>query len=119
MICEERTAVDIVFGDAKLQATLESDRLINRRWGKIVAAALKKTLASLVAADTLSILEKAPGKCHRLHGDREGQFALHLSKRVRLIFMPANEPLPTLPEGGLDRERVTRIRVLEVSNHYE
>ena len=119
MIWLRGSTVEVEFADAKLHAACSSERQMTRKWGKSVAAALKKSLASLDAAETLAILETAPGRCHHLSGDRRGQFAIHLSKVMRLVFVPSNDPLPKLPDGGLDRHGVTRVRVLEVTDYHE
>ena len=92
---------------------------MKRRWGKVVATAVQKSIASIEAAESLAILELGPGKCHALHGDRDGQFALHLTKTMRLVFVPADNPRPTLRDGGLDRKRVTRVRVVEVGDYHD
>jgi proteic killer suppression protein len=91
---------------------------MTRRWGKVVAVALKKSLASLRASENLAILEAAPGRTHHLTGDRRGQFAIRLGKTVRLVFVPSDNPLPELPEGGLDRRRVTRVLIVEVGDSH-
>lgn len=59
-----------------------------------------------------------PGNCHALTGDRKGHFAMNLDGGLRLVFEPDHDPLPSLPDGGLDRKDVTRIRVLEVVNYH-
>jgi hypothetical protein len=58
------------------------------------------------------------GKCHELSGDRKGQLGMRLTGGKRLIFEPANDPLPTLDDGGLDWERVDAIRVLEIVDYH-
>jgi proteic killer suppression protein len=71
-------------------------------------------LASLQAAETLADMELVPGRLHALTGDRQGQFALSLWGSQRLVLVPDEDPLPLLADGGLDRERVTKLNVLEV-----
>jgi hypothetical protein len=53
-----------------------------------------------------------------LIGDRAGQFGVTVSGNYRLIFEPADEPLPLSPDGTLDPSRVTVIRVLEVDDYH-
>ncbi len=80
---------------------------------------IKRRLAVLRAAPTLDHLANTPGRPHALSVDRAGQFAVDLRGPSRLIFEPAESPLPQLPTGGLDRGRVTRIRILEVADYHD
>lgn len=56
----------------------------------------------LVAALTLEEFRNLPGRCHELHSDRAGQLSLDLDGPYRLIFEPADDPIPTKPDGGLE-----------------
>ncbi len=80
---------------------------------------MKRRIASLVAAPTLSAMEGVPGRCHQLRGDRTGEFAVHLWGPVRLIFVPEHNPVPLHDDGGIDRSRVTRIRITEVVDYHD
>jgi proteic killer suppression protein len=63
-------------------------------------------------------MDGAPGNCHALRADRLGQFALSLWGSYRLVFEPNHNPIPRLPDGGIDRAVVTRIRILEVVDYH-
>ena len=93
------------------------DRLAQRRFGAENWSLLRRRLAVLAAAPTLADLEGAPGRCHALHGDRAGQFAMHLSGPTRLIFEP-HGALPKLGDGGLDRRNVASIEVTEITDYH-
>jgi proteic killer suppression protein len=111
------TAVDVYFRDQKLAAWCADEREAKRRWGGNHRKVLVR-VALLRSADTLADLDHAPGRPHALTGDRDGQFAMSLWGSYRLVFEPANEPLPKRPDGGLDRAGVTAVRVLEVVNYH-
>lgn len=51
--------------------------------------------------------------------DRALQLSLDLDHPYRLIFEPANEPIPTKPDGGLDWNKVTAVRILGVEDTHE
>ncbi len=70
------------------------------------------------AAPNLETMRTLPGRCHELHGDRKGQLALDLEHPRRLVFVPANDPVPTRAEGGLDWSRVTVVKILEVVDYH-
>jgi hypothetical protein len=61
-------------------------------------------------------MRRLPGRCHELTGDRSGQLSLDLDGPYRLIFVPANEPVPLKADGGLDRTRVTAIEIIGVED---
>ncbi len=109
--------IEITFADRKLQEACSEERDGRRRWGanwKI----LKLRLASLLAAETLADLFRAPGRCHPLTADRAGQYALHLSQPYRLIFEPAEPLLACGPAGGIDPRRVTAVRIVEIVDYH-
>ena len=64
-------------------------------------------------------MKTLPGRCHELTGDRKGQLAVDVTKNVRLVFEPADEPTPTREGGGLDWEGVKSVRILEVVDYHD
>jgi plasmid maintenance system killer protein len=86
-----------------------------RRWGAEHAAAIRRRIAELVAAETLAVVNKLPH--HRLHplsGDRDGQYDICVRDLAKLIFEPWQEEIPQLPAGGIDMTGVTVIRILVI-----
>jgi len=70
-------------------------------------------------SNTLAILRTLPqARCHALKGNYKGKFAVDLEQPHRLIFEPANDPLPTLPDGGLDLARITGVQILAVADYH-
>lgn len=63
-------------------------------------------------------MDGVPGRCHPLSSDRKGQFAIYLWGSYRLVFVPDHDPIPTLPDGGLDRTKVTQISIKEVVDYH-
>lgn len=58
-----------------------------------------------------------PSRCHELtQGQRSGQISVDLDHPYRLIFVPANDPVPRLADGGLDWSRVTAIMILGIED---
>ena len=80
---------------------------------------LRRRLDDLRAADALAdISHLPPTRCHELKGDREGQLAINLKHPYRLIFEPANEPIPKKEDGGLDWTKTTAILIIEVEDYH-
>jgi proteic killer suppression protein len=101
-----------------LQKACSNNKLGTKRWGAEKWPVLRRRLAALAAAPTLKDMDGVPGNCHPLRGDRQGEFAVHLWGAYRLIFEPAHNPLPKLPDGGLDRSLVTDINIKEVVDYH-
>jgi proteic killer suppression protein len=79
---------------------------------------MKRRLASLQAAEVLADMENVPGRCHALAADRSEQFALDLWGSYRLVFEVADDPVPRLADGGIDRHQVRAVRILGVVDYH-
>lgn len=76
---------------------------------------LKQRLMELNAAETLAdISHLPPPRCHELSGKRAGQFSVDLEHPYRLLFVVAHNPVPRADNGGIDREQVTEIEIVEI-----
>lgn len=100
-VCNSREAARKSFGSR------EGDMVIRR-------------LAELSAAESLQDIKNLPTlRCHELKGKRKGQLACDVTHPLRIVFRPANEPVPRLSDGGLDWSRVTAIEVLEIVDYHD
>lgn len=77
-----------------------------------------RRIEELTSADTLHDLRFTGGSCHELEGDMKGQLAVKLDGGWRLIFEPADDPLPRLAGGGLDWKSVRSVRILEAKDYH-
>ena len=111
--------MDIVFRTRKLEKQCNDAKEASRTWGAEQAKRLRSRLDDLQAALTLAVMRTLPGRAHELAGDREGQISIDLKHPYRLIIVPANNPVPRKPDGGLDWDNVTAIRVWEVSDTHD
>jgi plasmid maintenance system killer protein len=112
--------VDILFQDRKLEKVCNNQSLLIRKYGPERAKLLRRRLDEFRAADNLEVLRSLPQvRCHELKGNREGTLAVDLGHPYRLIFEPANNPIPRKSDGGLDWTKVTAIRVLAVEDYHD
>ena len=58
------------------------------------------------------------GRFHPLHHDEENMFSLSAGGGFRLIYWPDRNPIPRLPDGGIDRRAVTRVRIVKITNYH-
>lgn len=110
--------IDIEWSDRKLQKSCSSDKEARRTFGTDQWKVLKRRLFSLEAAPTLADMAGVPGNCHQLSAERAGYFALDLRGATRLVVAPNHNPLPLLPDGGIDRARVTKVVITEVVDYH-
>ena len=84
-----------------------------------MAKAIMRRMAVLKAAGNLALVPTTkPERRHQLKGNREGAFAVDLIHPHRLVFEPNHEPMPLTDDGGIDTERVTAIKILEVIDYH-
>lgn len=111
--------MDILFGSSTLRKICTSGPEAVNVYGPEAAKQLRTRLDDMAAAPTLAVLDTLPqARCHELDGDRRGQFAVDLKHPYRLVFRPANNPVPLKPDAGLDWSKVTGITILEVGDYH-
>lgn len=111
--------MEVEFRSRKLQKACNSERESDRKWGDQNAKKIRQRLAELAAAETLAHMTTHPGaRLHQLTGDREGQFAVDVKQPFRLVFEPAHIPVPLKDDGGIDLDRVTRIRIVYIGDYH-
>jgi proteic killer suppression protein len=107
----------ISFKTKKLQKTCSYAREMQKQLGPAMARKLQQRLMELNAADSLAeISHLPPPRCHELSNDRAGQFSVDLVHPYRLLFIPADEPVPRRDDGGIDLERVREIEIIEIED---
>ena len=81
---------------------------------------IQRRLDELKASTTLEDIRRLPGpRCHELKGNRTGQLSVDLDYPYRLIFEPANDPLPKKTDGGLDWKLITAIEITGIEDTHE
>ena len=109
--------VEVAYESSRLEDTLSNERAVRKQYGAQCLKALARRFTSLRNADTLAELHHHPGRTHPLSGDRAREYAMDLPAGRRPILRPT-PPVPTLGDGGIDTARVTRVTVVEISEHY-
>ena len=110
--------MDVLFLTKKLQKTCSGKKEQVKRWGAATAKKLGRRLDDLRAARCLEDIRNLPGRCHELKGDLGGLLAIDLVGAQRLLLEPADEPVPTKSDGGLDWSSVTRVRIVRIEENY-
>ncbi len=111
--------MEILFLERKLAKACNDQSRLVQIYGPLRAKLIRRRLDEFRAAEHLGIIRLLPQvRCHELKGDRQGTLAVDLDHPYRLIFEPANDPIPRKPDGGLDWTGVTAIRVLSVEDYH-
>ena len=111
--------MDISYANSKIRKICTDARIAQKVLGKANTEILQERLQQMRDAESLAELRHAAGDYHELIGDRKGEIACRLLKRVRLVFIPENDPLPTKPDGGLDWKKVTAVVNLEITDYHK
>ncbi len=109
--------MEITFSDGKLQKLCERQAVAQKQLGQVCARKLRSRLADLDAAD--SVQDLVAGRPHPLKGDRAGQFALDLQGANRLVFKPANDPIPYKDDGSIDWSKVTHVCIVLIGDYHD
>lgn len=109
--------MNIEFSSANLQALCEQQRLMLKQLGDNCSRKLINRLADLRAA--ANVAELSAGHPHPLKRDRTGQFALDLHGGKRLVFEPANNPVPTREDDSIAWDQVTKVRIVFIGDYHD
>ncbi len=109
--------MEIKFKDKQLRELCEKKAVAVKKLGAICARKLQTRLADIAAASRVTDL--VAGKPHLLTGDRHGQFALELAGGWRLVFAPANEPIPRRGDASIDWSAVTIVCIEYIGDYHD
>jgi plasmid maintenance system killer protein len=105
------------FKNRKLEKEFCNERALKRRWGADQGKLIARRLTELAAAENLETLRKLPQvRAHELVGDRIGQISLDVKHPYRLLVTPDHEETPRKEDGGLDWQKITKVKVLGVED---
>ncbi|HZL83500.1 MAG TPA: hypothetical protein VFB98_08515 [Candidatus Deferrimicrobium sp.] len=111
--------MEIYYRSQKMKKLCDRADVMKKELGNEMADKLQQRLVLLKNTPTLAgIPTDPPPRCHELHKNRHGQFAVDLKYPYRLIFLPANKPIPVDINGGIDLTRVTEIEILEIVDYH-
>ncbi|MFH1136361.1 MAG: killer suppression protein [Pseudomonadota bacterium] len=114
--------MDISFINRKLEKAFNEGAQLEKQHGTSRAKKIRIRMKELRAAESLRDFwppKSPPSRCHELtEGRRKGQFQLSvdLDHPYRLIFVPDHDPVPKLPDGGLDWSKVAAVKILGVED---
>jgi proteic killer suppression protein len=109
--------MDIFFRSKSLQKVCSQEKEIRKKLGTACAKKLKQRMMELNAAEVLAdISYLPPPRLHELTGREKGQFSVDLQHPYRLLFIVADDPEPTKPDGGLDLACVKQVEIIKIAD---
>ena len=115
---QEGDSLEVLFSDKKLQKICSDEKLLQREYGQN-ARKIQRRLFELHSVDNLSqISPLPPPRRHQLKGDRKGQYAVDVKHPFRIVFVPANDPVPLKDDGGVDLEKVTVVEIVWIGDYH-
>jgi proteic killer suppression protein len=110
--------LEVYFATKALEKRLGSEKARVRAFGSDTARRIRLRIDQLVSSPTLEEMRGFGGRCHELTGDRADQLAVWVTANLRLVFEPADDPVPKRAGGDLDWDHVTAVRILEVVDYH-
>lgn len=99
----------------KLTKILNSSRLIKKYYGKNMAKKIQARLDEFSAAKNLQqIPSDPPPRCHPLHGNREGTFAVDVSGNYRMIFEGYDED----DQLSIKKEKIVTVQIIDIEDYH-
>jgi hypothetical protein len=107
--------------DVKRKCTQKG--VVEAELGKDAEDMLQQRLADMQRAPSLADLSATDGNWHAYKRELNGHIAGSISDKDRVVFKPANNPLPIFEEGKnkgkLDWSRVTVVEITGVGNFHK
>lgn len=111
--------MEILFQSPSMERLFNSERELRRTYGARMTRTILARLETLANADTLAMIPHTPPeRLHLLTGRRRFQYAVDLAHPYRLVFRPADTPIPLRNDGGVDLTQVTSITIIEVIDYH-
>jgi proteic killer suppression protein len=102
------------------QKTFSSEKALIKAFGQEQARKIARRLSEIQAADNLEMLRTLPqARAHELTGNRKGQISLDVKQPFRLIILPDHEDCPLKEDGGLNWEKITKVKIIGIEDTHE
>lgn len=87
----------VTYANKKIEKICTDSGTAIRKYGMNVAVKIKERVRQLEAAGSIEeLVDNNIGRCHRLTGDRAGQYAMDLGHPMRLILVKENDLIITV-----------------------
>jgi len=109
----------ITFADKKLKKYANDNSLAVRKMGAKRARLYQQRLEDMADSESFADLEYLPGRFHQLKENRKEQWACDLDHPNRLIFEPAEKPVPTDEHGKQVLIEIKTVEIIEITDYHK
>lgn len=107
--------MEYVAESRKLTKTLNDPRLLVKSFGRNRAKRIQRRLDEFDAAKTLAqIPSDPPPRCHRLHSNLEGKFAVDVSKNFRIVF----EGYDKNDQPSVEKSEIVTVQIIQIEDYH-
>ena len=107
--------MEYVAESRKLDKILNDPRLLVKSFGHDRAKRIQMRLDEFDAANTLQqIPSDPPPRCHRLHNNLEGEFAVDVSKNFRIIF----EGYDKNDQLSVEKSEIVTVQITQIEDYH-
>lgn len=80
--------MEIRYRNKEIEAVCTNSKIARIRYGLPMAGKIRLRISEMIRAESVDyLIQNHIGRCHRLIGDRAGQYAMDLVHPYRLIFI--------------------------------
>lgn len=109
----------ITFADRNLKKYANDNKLAVKKMGVKRAKIYQRRLDDMAAANSFADLEYLPGRFHQLSENMKDKWACDLDHPYRLIFEPAEVPIPKDEDGKQILIEIKSLEIIEVTNYHK
>lgn len=110
--------MNITFADKKLEKYAKSYKTSLKKLGTKRANKYHQRLGDMKDAESFEDLKYLPGKYHALSANKRGKWACDLDQPYRLIFEPADDPIPTNEFGTPILTEMRIVEIIEIVDYH-
>lgn len=110
--------MEVLYKSNKLAKTVIDLAAIKRYYGTR-AKLVNQRISDFKAAVCLDDIRNIPAaNCHELSGNLDGFLAVDISGNHRILFKPADDPVPLKADNGLNWSQVKKITIHDIGEDY-
>ncbi|MHC1730668.1 MAG: type II toxin-antitoxin system RelE/ParE family toxin [Bacteroidales bacterium] len=110
--------MNITFDCRKLKAFANDKKMAISKLGPRRAQIYLRRLDDMAAAESFADFEYLPGRYHQLTENKKGKWACDLDQPYRLVFEPAEKPIPLDNDGKQILNEIKSVYILEIVNYH-
>lgn len=89
--------MQVKYKTEKLRKVCTDASIAKRKYGEAMTEKIQQRIDELLAIDSVEeMIEFKIGRCHKLNGDRNGQYALDLVQPYRLVFIKIEDEIQVI-----------------------